>query len=205
MKIDTRESMKIIFPRIYFCIIRKPNANTFLKAKFSPLSLKKRNNVKKKKEEKKERKKRTHTKDALQNVQTMQVLPLTRTVKQTVLVNRSPVATSFFPLSSVGGRSRCSLTVSLGSLKCAPPTATGKRRENIAGSAGLPQWEEYESYTEPCPPTAKHIRHWSEAKNQPDLDEKTLREKKNFVHYQNNLTVISVTSKILFFLDAMDI
>lgn len=85
---------------------------------------------------------------------------------------------------------------------------TGKRRENIAGSAGLPQWEEYESYPEPCPPTAKHIRHWSEAKNQalkPDLDEKTLREKKNFVHYQNNLTVISVTSKILFFLDAMDI
>lgn len=181
--------MKIIFPRIYFCIIRKPNANTFLKAKFSPLSLKKRNNVKKK-EEKKERKKRTHTKDALQNVQTMQVLPLTRTVKQTVLVNRSPVATSFFPLSSVGGRSRCSLTVSLDSLKCAPPTVTGKRRENIAGSAGLPQWEEYESYPEPCPPTAKHIRHWSEAKNQalkPDLDEKTLREKKT-------LFIIKITS-----------
>lgn len=177
--------MKIIFPRIYFCIIRKPNANTFLKAKFSPLSLKKRNNVKKKKKRKKERKKRTHTKDALQNVQTMQVLPLTRTVKQTVLVNRSPVATSFFPLSSVGGRSRCSLTVSLGSLKCAPPTATGKRR-----SAGLPQWEEYESYPEPCPPTAKHIRHWSEAKNQalkPDLDEKTLREKKT-------LFIIKMTS-----------
>lgn len=177
--------MKIIFPRIYFCIIRKPNANTFLKAKFSPLSLKKRNNVKKKRRKERKKEKSAHTKDALQNVQTMQVLPLTRTVKQTVLVNRSPVATSFFPLSSVGGRSRCSLTVSLGSLKCVPPTATGKRR-----SAGLPQWEEYESYPEPCPPTAKHIRHWSEAKNQalkPDLDEKTLREKKT-------LFIIKMTS-----------
>lgn len=138
----------------------------------------------------------------------MQVLPLTRTVKQTVLVNRSPVATSFFPPLL---RRRSFTLLAHGVPRLSQVRASNsdrQKRENIAGSAGLPQWEEYESYPEPCPPTAKHIRHWSEAKNQalkPDLDEKTLREKKNFVHYQNNLTVISVTSKILFFLDAMDI
>lgn len=54
----------------------------------------------------------------------------------------------------------------------APPDARKARasksdrqqRDNAVGSAGLPQWEEYGSYPEPCPPTAKHIRRWSEAK-----------------------------------------
>lgn len=37
------------------------------------------------------------------------------------------------------------------------------QRHVLLGFEGLPQWEEYESYPEPCPPTAKYIRSWSEA------------------------------------------
>lgn len=36
------------------------------------------------------------------------------------------------------------------------------QRHVLLGFEGLPQWEEYESYPEPCPPTAKYIRSWSE-------------------------------------------
>lgn len=37
------------------------------------------------------------------------------------------------------------------------------QRHVLLGFEGLPQWEEYESSPEPCPPTAKYIRSWSEA------------------------------------------
>lgn len=92
-----------------------------------------------------------------------------------LLPARSPVAVSLplSPLSLFLTHARTlasSLALSPPLHAPANPTPSDARhpgsgewqRHVLLGFEGLPQWEEYESYPEPCPPTAKYIRSWSE-------------------------------------------